>query len=248
MNDVKKTKKNIYQKLVEVRKNIKSFKKDATGYGYKYVPGTQILSLIKEDIDRLGIVLETHLLNPIADKVEKRVWKEKIKAMVEETAYLITSDMKMVWVNADDPVDKIEISWFMTGEQKDPSQAFGSGLTYTERYFLLKFFGIPTDEDDPDKLPKGNNKTQGKTETDKSKKLVTEKQLKRLYAMEREAGLDIQKTDDYIKQKYQVDSKKELTMFQIDDIFAGLERRIKEKKEADKLADDFEKSEGKLKV
>ena len=30
------------------------------------------------------------------------------------------------------------------------SKAHGTGLTYTERYFLMKFFNIPTDEDDAD--------------------------------------------------------------------------------------------------
>ncbi len=75
-------KKNIYQKLVEVRKNIKSFKKDTPEYNYKYVAGTQILSLIKEDIDRLGIVLETHLLNPTVEKSEK--------------GYLRKSNIKMI--------------------------------------------------------------------------------------------------------------------------------------------------------
>ena len=30
------------------------------------------------------------------------------------------------------------------------SKAHGTGLTYAERYFLMKFFNIPTDEDDAD--------------------------------------------------------------------------------------------------
>lgn len=225
----KKNNKNIYQKLVEVRKNIKSFKKDATGYGYKYVPGTQILSLIKEDLDKLGIVLETHLLNPIVDKSEK--------------GYLIISNIKMIWIDADNPADKIEISWFMTGEQKDPSQAFGSGLTYTERYFLLKFFGIPTDEDDPDKPPKGNNRIQGKTESDKSKKLVTEKQLNKYHAMVGSAGLDEDEMSKWVKEQYKVEHKKDLNMAQMDDLYKRLDKKIKERKEAEKIDKEYKEAE-----
>jgi len=127
---------NIYQKLVEVRKSIDGFKKDATGYGYKYVSGTQVLTSIKTKMDELGIILEPHLIHPVVEKSDR--------------GYLADAEMKMVWVNADKPEDRIEIDWYMTGEQKDPSQAFGSGLTYSERYFLLKFFNVPTDEDDPD--------------------------------------------------------------------------------------------------
>jgi len=145
---------NIYQKLVEVRKSIDGFKKDATGYGYKYVSGTQVLTSIKTKMDELGIILEPHLIHPIAEKSDR--------------GYIVNSEMKMVWVNADKPEDRFEVGWYMTGEQKDPSQAFGSGLTYSERYFLLKFFSVPTDEDDPDnpKTKSEKNGTSEKPETE----------------------------------------------------------------------------------
>jgi hypothetical protein len=145
---------NIYQKIVEVRKSIEGFNKDATGYGYKYVSGSQVLSGIKAKMDELGVVLEPHLTAPVVGQSNK--------------GYIVSSPMKMIWVNSEKPEDRTEVSWFMTGEQKDPSQALGSGLTYTERYFLLKYFGVPTDEDDPDKGPgNGNNQNKNKT-TDKN--------------------------------------------------------------------------------
>lgn len=130
---------NIYQKLVEVRKSVESFKKEATGYNFKYVPGVQILTEIKSTMDSQGIILEHHLTETIVTHLEK--------------TWFVSSKMKMIWVNSEKPEDKIIIDWFCTGEQKDPSQALGSALTYSERYFLLKFFGIPTDEDDPDGKP-----------------------------------------------------------------------------------------------
>lgn len=40
----------------------------------------------------------------------------------------------------------------MTGNQSDSSMAFGSALTYSERYFLLKYFHCATTEDDPDAI------------------------------------------------------------------------------------------------
>jgi len=131
--------KNIYQKLVEVRKSIDSFTKDAEGYGYKYVSGSQILTEIKATMDKEGIILATHLIDPVIGQSNK--------------GYTITSKVGMIWINSEKPDDRLEVGWFMAGEQKDPSQAFGSALTYAERYFLLKFFGIPTDEDDPDNPP-----------------------------------------------------------------------------------------------
>jgi len=61
--------------------------------------------------------------------------------------------------------------------------------------------------------------------------LVTEKQIKRYYALLKEAGIDPQKADERIKEKYKIEHKKDLTMDQIDEIFKGLEKRIKEIKE-----------------
>ena len=42
------------------------------------------------------------------------------------------------------------VPWALVGQQGDASQAFGSGLTYANRYFMLKFFQIATPDDDPD--------------------------------------------------------------------------------------------------
>ena len=211
---------NIYQKLVEVRKGIASFKKDTEGHNYMYVSGTQVLSAIKGDLDKHGIILEQHLTAP------------------EVEGTLVKSPMKMVWVNADDPKDRIEIDWFMVGRQKDPSQSFGSGLTYAERYFMLKFFNIPTDEDDPDKNkgkdkipaeadPFLNNENDFTDDIGKDERLCTEKQLKRLYAMMKDAGVPIDEWDAMIKKKYKIESKKEMTMTQIDKVFDSLDEIIK---------------------
>ena len=81
-------------------------------------------------------------------------------------------------------------------------------------------------------------------------KMVTEPQIKRYYALVKEARLDPDKTDARIKEKYGVEHKKDLTMVQIDEIFEGLEKKIKDKaKEEKQLDDDFEQSEqSKLKV
>ena len=143
---------NIYQKLVEVRKTITAFTKDTKGYNYTYVSGTQILGSIKAKMDELGIILETHLLN---QNHEQFNYKDKYGK--DKIDLIVWGEMKMVWVNADDPTDRAEIHWQMLGQQDEISKALGSGLTYSERYFLLKYFGAPTDADDPDsKQPKND--------------------------------------------------------------------------------------------
>ena len=81
----------------------------------------------------------------------------------------------------------------------------------------------------------------------KSIKPVTEKQIKRYYAMVKETGIDPDKADARIKEKYGVEHKKDLTMAQIDEIFEGLEKKIEDRKEQDRLDKEFDESEqGKL--
>ena len=137
---------NIYQKLVEVRKSIEGWDKDTKGYGYSYVSGSQVLGKIKSKMDELGIILETHI-ETFSHGIHEYV-NAKGKSVKD---FVVNGQMLMVWVNADDPEDKIEVPWHYAGQQDDISKAFGSGLTYTERYFMLKQFGVPTDYDDPDK-------------------------------------------------------------------------------------------------
>ncbi len=221
---VEEKKLNIYQKLVEVRKGIEKFEKDTQGYNFTYVSGTQVLRAIKSNLDKLGIILEQHLVNPI----------------VEDG--LVKSPMKMIWVNADNPKDeRIVIDWFMVGKQKDPSQSFGSGLTYAERYFLMKFFNIPTDDDDPDGLGKGKDrdKSQDKSQDKLDERPVTEKQLNFYHIKVKLAKIqDTDKYSDRIKKQFKVDSKKKLKRWQFDKVIEELEKKIKEKDEQD-VTDDF---------
>jgi len=189
---------NIYQKIVEIRKSIDGFQKDGKGHNYKYVTSSQVLCKIKSKMDELGVVLEQHLLN---QQHHTHTYKTKYS---EITDFVVTGEMKMVWVNADDPIDKAEVSWQMAGQQDDISKAIGSGLTYAERYFILKYFGIPTDEDDPD----AKKKPQAPPPQDPN--LITPDQAKRLFAIGKgdtikvkeiclkhgyESSKDIKKTD-----------------------------------------------------
>jgi len=72
-------------------------------------------------------------------------------------------------------------------------------------------------------------------------KLVTEKQIKRYYAIAKEAGIDIDKADERIKAKYEIDHKRELTMEQLDEIFQALENKIAKRKSDEKIGDDFDR-------
>src|SRR5690625_5193343 len=93
--------------------------------------------------------------------------------MDDKTDFVISGDMQYVWQNAESPEEKIVIDWKVYGQQDDISKAFGSGLTYSERYFLLKFFNAPTDDDDPDANQGGRRKGTGGKATDKQRNFIS---------------------------------------------------------------------------
>lgn len=133
---------NLRQKLVEVRKSITAFYKDTKGFNYRYVSGSQVLEKIRPMMDDLGLLL--------IPSIEHNSLYEKIMYEKKNPDYVVNCKMTYTRVNADKPSETLVCDWSMFGKQDDPSKAFGSGLTYSERYFLMKFFDIPTDDEDPD--------------------------------------------------------------------------------------------------
>lgn len=147
---------NLYQKLSKIRKSVEVLEKDKSGYNYKYVTDAAILAKITGLMDNLhvslipSVVQGTVTVTPYA-YTKTKVNKRTNEVYDEKNAEILTqAEMLYTWVNDDNPSERIEVPWVTVGQQEDASQSFGSGLTYTYRYFLLKFFGISTVEDDPD--------------------------------------------------------------------------------------------------
>ena len=201
---------NIQQKLVEVRKSIHGFNKDTKGFGFDYVSGSQILRAIKGKMDELGV-----LLIPRVD-YDTLHWEKHeyvTKKGEKKLDFIITMKMKYTWVNAEDPQDKIEIDWICIGQQTDDiAKAVGTAMTYNERYFLLKFLGLPTDEDDADfnkeaYYNKNNNKThtlniENKwTNKDTNTKILSEAQINRLYKIAYSKGILREVVDEQVLKK-----------------------------------------------
>jgi len=152
MTEIKKM--NVYQKLIEVKKDAQGFFKDAdtssasNKRGYKYVTGSQVLSKITERMNEVGLLL----IPKLGGEPKISTFQTTSSAGYVKDQYFYENTMTYYWINADEPTDCIEIPWSLMGIQDDPSKAFGSALTYSERYVLLKSLGLPTDEDNPENL------------------------------------------------------------------------------------------------
>lgn len=136
---------NIYQKIADVKANIDGFTKDTKGYNFTYVSGSQILHRIRNKM-----IEHRLLLIPSTSNEKWTTHTYKNKKGHEVIDFIVEMDLNYKWVNADKPEEQLDISYHAFGQQSDISQSHGTALTYSERYFLMKFFNIPTDEDDAD--------------------------------------------------------------------------------------------------
>lgn len=145
---------NIYQKLARIRKICAVLRKDKQGYGYTYASPEEVHAKVTAGMEKYHISLIPSLCDDTELRVReyKDVKKDKKGEMFykDSAEYIIKGKMIYRWVNDDNPEEYIDVPWGIYGAQADPSQAFGSGLTYCERYFMLAYFQMTTVDDDPD--------------------------------------------------------------------------------------------------
>lgn len=146
---------NLIQKLAKIRAISDVAKKDKQGFNYTYTDITEILAKVTAGMKKYQVSL-IPMITPETAKVEQLV---TVNTKVDKTGkpydqtvseMLVTADMVYRWVNDEDTEDSIDVPWFVTGAQADPSQALGSGLTYTLRQFLTSFFQIAQSSIDVD--------------------------------------------------------------------------------------------------
>lgn len=145
---------NLFLKLVELRSRVEGFYKDTKSFGYNYVSGQQVLDKINPIMNELKLLFLPK--SAIHRGWEKHEYTNKKDEQMLD--FIVEGSLDYVWINAENPEETWEIKWQYYGAQNDISKAFGSALTYSERYLLLKSLGLPTDEEDPD-----GRDTNGKT-------------------------------------------------------------------------------------
>lgn len=136
---------NLHQKLVEIQKSVRSLGKDKATSTYQYVSGSKVLDAVRERMDSLGILLVQQV-----DSIENTRIDYQVKSG-SKSELLSKVMMTFTWIDAESG-DRLPVSFGANG-MNGWDKGLGSALTYAERYFLLKFFHIATDEDDVDALP-----------------------------------------------------------------------------------------------
>ncbi len=140
---------NIYQKLHLIQSEINGLGKDKATNTYKYVTGDKVLSHIKPLMNKHGLLLKQEVLSIENSRQDYTVGitndrpQGRVKSEINSKVM-----MRFTWVDVETG-DKDE-NLFGANGQNDWDKGVGSALTYAERYFLLKYFHIATDEDDID--------------------------------------------------------------------------------------------------
>lgn len=134
----------LYTKLATIQSAIRGLGQDKSGNNYKYVSGSKVLSVIKPLMIEQGLLLKQEIVEIRNQRQDYTVGREQ----KPKSEILTTLIIKFTWVDAE--TGEKDENLFAANGQNDWDKGVGSALTYGERYFLLKFFHIATDEDDVD--------------------------------------------------------------------------------------------------
>lgn len=147
---------NLQQKLAKIRKMTEVILKNRKGFNYRYTSIDEILARVTAGMNKYNVSLYPKIdagSEVVSPYTYGKTKFTKDGQQYEEQNNEIIAQARIVytWVNDDNPTETVEVPWFIVGSQQDPAQAFGSGLTYGLRQFLIQFFQIATlDGEDPD--------------------------------------------------------------------------------------------------
>lgn len=132
----------IYKKLLTIQQKINGLGKDTRGYNYQYVSGSKVLGAIKPLMNEQGLILKQEVTRTSHEVVTYKSRGNDKTEILYEVEFLFT------WIDAE--TGERDENRFSASGMNDFDKGIGSAMTYAERYFLLKYFHIPTDEDDVD--------------------------------------------------------------------------------------------------
>ena len=132
----------IYSKLLDLQKAVVGLEKDAQGNAAPYVSGNKILGIVRPLMDDAGLLLTKDIIEYSFTPIEYNTSKGAKKEM------FCSIKIRFTWIDTESG-EKLPVDWVSSG-CNGIDKSLGSALTYGERYFLLKQFGIQTDKDDVD--------------------------------------------------------------------------------------------------
>lgn len=142
---------NLLQKLHDIQEKVSGLGKDKdtksqyNPNGFKYVTGDKVISAIKPLMNLHKIILKQEVI-----KMENQPITYVNSKGNNKTEVLTSMHFKFTWIDTES--GEREECLFAANGMNEFDKSAGAALTYSQRYFLLKFFLIATDEDDVDAI------------------------------------------------------------------------------------------------
>ena len=246
----------LHQKVVELRKACPKIikQKYSDGVDYKFAKIYDVWEAITPVMNEIGVNFDVvaEVTNK-KDELGNPVYYSTIMAKTkwgESLMFLYEADVTIKWTNVDDPDDTDIITLHAIGWNDDPAKAKGSAWTYCLKYYLFEKFSIDQGEDDPDAngfnstgatqnspqgartgngqpntQPQHQNAPQGNSE---GSKLLSEKQLDRMYLKGEAAGVTKDVVNKRVADKYHKQNPATMTRAEYDEVCAALDKAAAE--------------------
>ena len=183
---------NIYQKLQQIQAKTGQISKTERNkfQNYRYFTEQQALNILKP-------LLAEHKLTLTFSDDPSQITTEKT-----EKEWIIRYGKQAILTNSESPEEQLTFHFWAIGSNSDPAKAKGCAETYAIKYFLTKFFLIPTtDELDPDVTKSTehlNRLANGKQETvEQIQKRHQERDNKRIAELQAKYGADWKLSNEY---------------------------------------------------
>lgn len=231
------------QKLVEMRKACPEIiqQKHSDGVSYKYAKIYDVWEKVTPIMNELGVDFdivkeEATQRNENGDPVYWITMNTKTQKG-DRLMFLYEADLTIRWSNIDNDEEVLEAVVHAVGWNDDPAKAKGAAHTYALKYYLFEKFTIDQGADDPDnsdfsaqaKGHAGNRqgqqqgRQQGGQGQQSQPHRLSDAQMNRLYKKAEAAGMDKERTNARIVEKYKKEDPATLTRQEYDEICTALD-------------------------
>lgn len=155
MTDLNKGAGTLAKDISDIQGKIRGIKKDklgnAGGAKVGYVGGDKVLETIMPELASRNILLHTSVVPGTVKNIYREVETKNGKKVIFD----YSATMHFQFIKGEEIIQGF---YSVEGNQfDDTAKAKGTGETYSERYFLLKYFKIETDKDDSDAKDNGTS-------------------------------------------------------------------------------------------
>ena len=132
----------LLEKLLNIQQGIDRLVKDGQNLSdkYSYVSSEQVLETVRPLMNELKLLLVPEVSGAALHEGAARSGT---------TRYMTEIHLSFIWLDAESG-ERLSVPFYSQGVDLAGEKGVGKALTYAEKYFLMKFFHVPTSNDDPD--------------------------------------------------------------------------------------------------